>query len=181
MPRLTPLNPGQLTPEQRAIVEALGSTSNPLPGPYEAWLRSPGLADVARRVGVYLRAESSLPRDLYELAIVVTARHWRAQFGFWAHARAAIEAGIAPAVIEAIRVGTPPPFARDVEREVFDFVREYLATSRVSDDTYRSTVETFGEQGVVDLVGTVGYFCLVTMTLNVFEVPVPEGEPLPLE
>ena len=73
-----------------------------------------------------------------------------------------------------------PPFTRDVERIVYDFVTEYLETNRVSAPNYKRAVDAFGEQGVVDLVGVCGYYMLVSMTLNVFEMPLPPGEPDPI-
>lgn len=181
MTRLAPLNLDALTPEQQEVADAIrNGPRGGLRGPFEAWLRAPGLADPAQRVGAYCRFGSSLPADINELAILLTGKHWKAQFEFWAHARLALQAGLDPAIIEAVRTGAEPPFRRDLERVVYAFVTEYLATHRVSDVTYRRAVETFGERGVVDLVGVVGYYGLVSMTLNVFEVEVPEGHENPL-
>ncbi|MBK7327809.1 MAG: carboxymuconolactone decarboxylase family protein [Dehalococcoidia bacterium] len=116
-----------------------------LRGPFEAWLRSPGFADPAQRVGAYCRYGSSIPSDLNEMAILMTGKYWKAQFEFWAHARLALQAGLDPAIVEAVRTGAEPPFKREMERVVFDFVSEYLATHRVSDTNYRRAVETFGK------------------------------------
>ena len=182
MTRLAPLDLNNLSPEQKAIADAIrNGPRGGLRGPFEAWLRSPGLADPAQRVGAYCRYGSSIPSDLNEMAILMTGKHWKAQFEFWAHARLALQAGLEPAIIEAIRTGTRPPFTRDSERIVYDFVSEYLATHRVSDETYRRAVDTFGENGVVDIVGVVGYYGMVSMTLNVFEVELPAGEKNPLD
>lgn len=181
MPRLAPLDLEHLSPEQQAVADAIVSgPRGGLRGPFEPWLRSPGLADPAQRLGEHVRFGSSLPRDLSELAILLTGKRWKAQYEFWAHSRLAAQVGLVPAIIEAVRLGTPPPFERDSERAIYDFVTEYFATSRVSDETYRRAIEAFGEAGVVDLVGTVGYYSLVSMTLNVFDVTLPEGETLPL-
>ena len=83
-------------------------------------------------------------------------------------------------IVEAIRTRATPPFTREVERIVYDFVTEYLATNRVAKPNYERALKAFGEQGVVDLVGVCGYYMLVSMTLNVFEMPLPPGEPEPL-
>lgn len=187
MPRLAPLDLARLTPEQqRALDEVLagprGAQAAPgtIPrGPVETWLRSPGLCDPAQKLGAHVRFANSLPADLAELAIILTGAHWRAQFEFWAHARAAQRAGVPDAVIEAIRVGREPQLEGNA-RAVYDVVTELLGTTRrVSDGTYARALEAFGEQGVVDLVGTVGYYSLVSMTLNAFEVGLPEGETPP--
>ncbi|MEO8539113.1 MAG: carboxymuconolactone decarboxylase family protein [bacterium] len=182
MPRLAPLDLDNLTPEQKEVADAIRSgPRGGLRGPFEAWLRAPGIADTAQKLGAYCRFGTSLPADINELAIILTGKHWKAQFEFWAHARLAREAGLDPAIIEAVRTGNQPSFTRDIERVVYDFVTEYLDTRRVSDITYRRALDTLGERGVVDLIGVVGYYGLVSMTLNVFEVELPEGEPNPLE
>ena len=104
-----------------------------LRGPFDPWLRSPQLADRAQKLGEYCRFNNSLPKDLAELAICLVGRHFKAQYEFYAHARLAKEAGLSPAIVEAVRTRQTPPFTRDVERIVYDFVTEYLATNRVAD------------------------------------------------
>lgn len=181
MPRLPPLDLASLTPEQRAVADAIiGGPRGGLRGPFEPWLRSPHLAAHAQKLGEHVRFGTSLPRDLSELAIILTGKRWKAQFEFWAHARLAKEAGLAEDIVEAIRLGTPPSFRRAEERLIHDFVTEYFATSRVSQSLYDRAIAMLGETGVVDLVGTVGYYSLVCMTLNVFEIAPPEGVAAPL-
>lgn len=181
MPRLAPLDLAKLTPEQKTVVDAIVSgPRGALRGPFEPLLRRPELADRAQKLGEYCRFRNSLPRDLSELAICLVGRHFKAQYEFYAHARLAKEAGLAPPIIEAVRTRQTPPFTRDVERIVYDFVTEYLATNRVSPTNYKRAADDLGEQGVVDLVGVCGYYMLVSMVLNVFEMPLPPGEPEPL-
>lgn len=178
MARLAPLDMENLEPEQKEIADAIRSgPRGGLRGPFEAWLRAPGIADPAQKLGAYCRYGSSIPRDLNELAIIITGKRWKAQFEFWAHARLAREAGLDEAIIEAVRTGARPPFTRESERVVYDLVTEYFANNRVSDATYQRAIQQFGERGVVELVGVVGYYGLVSMTLNVFEVELPEGVP----
>jgi 4-carboxymuconolactone decarboxylase len=181
MPRLAPLDLAKLTPQQKEVADAIRSgPRGGLRGPFEPWLRSPKLADRAQKLGEYCRFHNSLPKDLSELAIILIGRHFKAQYEFWAHARLAREAGLAEGVIEAIRTRRTPPFTRDIEAAVHDFVVEYLARNRVSDANYKRVLDAVGEQGVVDLVGVCGYYMLVSMTLNVFEMPLPPGEKEPL-
>ncbi|MSP23027.1 MAG: carboxymuconolactone decarboxylase family protein [Dehalococcoidia bacterium] len=180
MSRLTPLDMDRLTPDQQRVVDAIVSgPRGGMRGPFESMLRSPGLADTAQKLGAHIRFGTVLPRDISELAIMMTGKFWRASFEFWAHARLAAEAGVSAEVIDALRLGSPPPFTDPRQRLVYAFVRELLDRRRVSDSTYARVLEEFGEQGVVDLVGTVGYYSLVSMTLEVFEVKVPEGENAP--
>ena len=181
MPRLTPLDLNKLTPEQKKAADAIvAGPRGGLRGPFEPWLRRPELADRAQKLGEYCRFNNSLPRDLSELAICLVGRHFKAQYEFYAHARLAREAGLSAEVIEAVRTRQTPPFTRDAERIVYDFVTEYLETNRVSASNYKRAVDAFGEQGVADLIAVNGYYVLVAMTVNVDRTPMPGNAPLPL-
>ena len=186
MSRLPALDEQSLTPEQAAVVDAIrrgprGANANATVGPFGVWLRSPAFASPAQELGAHCRFGAALPRDVSEFAIILTAKRWRAQFEFWAHARIALQEGIPEEVVEAVRTGAPLQLDRPDLALVHRLVSEYFETSRVSEGTYREALETFGEAGLVDLVGTVGYYGLVSATLNVFEVELPPGvdEPLP--
>lgn len=180
MPRLAPLDLDDLTSEQKRVADAIRSgPRGGLRGPFEAWLRSPGLADPAQKLGAHCRFGSSLPSDLTELAILMTGKRWEAQFEFWAHARIARQAGLPEAAIEAIRTGAEPILDREDLRLAYDIITEYFRTNRLTEPTYRRAINVFGERGLVDLIGIVGYYGLVSMTLNIFEVSVPEGEAPP--
>jgi len=179
--RLAPLELDDMTPEQRSIAEAiLSGPRGRLRGPFPAWLRSPELADPAQKLGAYCRFGSSLAPNLSELAIIITGKRWTAQYEFWAHATLARQAGVSDEVIEAVRVGAVPVFNDPAEQLVYDFVTEYLASNRISDATYERALGVIGERGILDLTAIVGYYTLVSITLNVFEVDVPEGVDPPL-
>ena len=181
MSRLAPLPLEEMTPEQRKVAEGIiAGPRGGMRGPFESLLRAPELADHAQRLGAYCRYNTSLAPHLSELAILLTGRHWSAQYEFYAHARLARQAGLPDETIEAIRTGRRPAFRDDLEEVIYDLVTTYLARHRVPDDLYQRAVTLLGERGVVDVVGIVGYYGLVSMTLNVFEVGLPEGEPLPL-
>ena len=151
-----------------------------LQGPFHAWLYSPGLADPAQKLGECCRFYSALPKRLSELAILVIARYWCAQFEWYAHAPMAISAGISVAAVEAIRFNKKPILDADDERLVYNFVSELLESCTVSQSMYNQAEATLGQLGIVDLVGIVGYYCLVSITLNVFDMPLPKGETPPL-
>lgn len=181
MARLAPIDFDALTPEQREVADAIrNGPRGGMRGPFEAWLNSPKLATHAQLLGAHVRFGTGLPRDVSELAILLTGKHWTAQFEFWAHARLAQEAGLPDAVIEAIRTGEAPTLERKDLQVCYDVVTEHFRTNRLSDATYARAVETFGLQGLVDIIGTVGYYGMVSMTLNIFEVDVPPGETEPL-
>ena len=164
--------------EGRAPEDLLNAEGG-MSGPFNAWLRSPVLGEAAQRVGEAVRFESALPPQLRELAILVVAAKWKAQYEWWAHEKIARREGLDEGVIESVKAETPPDFSNPTESVVYNFARELLDEHRVSDHLYDEAVELLGEAGVVELVILLGYYTLVSMTLNVFEVPVPVGEDAP--
>ncbi len=181
--RFPPLTSEQMTDEQRAVVDAIqsGPRGPGLRGPFNALLRSPALCDLVQRVGAYVRFGSSIPAPLNELAICMAGRKWGAQYEFYAHRRLGIDAGLKPALLDAVAAGHRPAEMSADETLVYEFVSDLLSTGGVTDAPYNSVFERFGERGIMDLVGAVGYYSLVSMVLNVAQVPLPEGETPPLK
>jgi 4-carboxymuconolactone decarboxylase len=180
MPRIPDLVPEKLDPEQRRVYDAIVSgPRGRVVGPLRVWLESPQLGDHAQALGAFCRFGTSLAPRLSELAIITAGAFWRASFEWHAHAPMAIKAGIDPAAVEAIRTGKTPQLARADEAAVHGFARELLETRRVSEPTFKHVLDLLGLKGVVELVGILGYYSLVSLTLNAFEVPVPAGAPEP--
>ncbi len=176
MARIPGIDPATLTPEQKRIHdEIVSGPRGKVEGPLRVWLTSPGLADRAQALGAFCRYGTSLDPRLSELAILVTGAYWRAGFEWHVHAPIAIKAGLDPAAVEAIRIDGVPKLDRDDERAVYAFARELLTTRRVSDETYASAESTLGRLAIVDLVGVLGYYGLISMTINAFDVPLPPG------
>ena len=179
--RFAELDPSQMTDAQRKSYD--GIVSGPrgdIRGPFNALLRSPDLADRVQRVGEYVRFKSSLPARLNELAILVVARYWSAQYEWYAHRELAMKAGLDAKIADAIAERKRPANMKDDEAAVYDFCTELHEKKSVGDAAYASALELFGEQGVVDLVGVSGYYTLVSMVLNVDRHPLPVGvQPLP--
>jgi 4-carboxymuconolactone decarboxylase len=180
MKRLLELTPEEMSVDQRRVADAIcGGPRGSLDGPFMAWLQSPQMADRAQWLGEFLRFGTALPARLSELAILLVARHWTSQFEWRAHAQMALNAGVPPDVIEAIREQRLPALRAD-ETTVVDFVSQLLVHHHVSDEVFAQAVALFERRGVVELVGIAGYYTLVAMTLNAFEVPIPEGENSPV-
>ena len=180
MSRLPELNEGSMTAAQRAVYDEIVSGPHArVVGPFRAWLNAPELARRARALSEHIRFRSSLPPKLMELAILVTGRHWKAEFEFYAHAQLARKAGLDEAIISALAGGRRPTFADDREALVYALCAELYETHRLSDATYQRAQDTLGLQAVVELVATLGYYCMVSLTLNAFQVPLPPGEPSP--
>ena len=164
--------------EGRAPEDLLNSEGG-MSGPFNAWLRTPVLGEAAQRLGETVRFESTLPPQLRELAILVVAAKWKAQYEWWAHERIARQEGLDERIIESIKAETAPDFSDQTEAVVYNFASELLDEGRVSDHLYDEAVELLDEAGVTELVILLGYYTLVSMTLNVFEVAVPPGEKIP--
>jgi len=181
-PRLPALDMASLTGEQRALVDAIssgprGRFSNS--GPFAVYLHAPGFGHLAQQLGGYVRLGTSVPPRLSEFAILCTARFWQAQYEWVAHAAIAAKQGVKPATIRDLRAGRTPTSAPRDEMAIYAFVRELYATRRVSDATYKRVHKLLGDAGMVELVGILGYYAMVSMILNVFRMPVPEGTPAP--
>jgi 4-carboxymuconolactone decarboxylase len=182
-----------LSPDQRKLYDAIrsgpraklansgASRPGPLGGPFNVWLRSPGIGDCVQRLGEEIRFRSSLPTKLNELAIIITARYWTSQYEWYAHCKLAIDAGLDPAVAQDIAENRRPATLDDDEAIVYDFSRELHEKQGASDENYRRVLERFGERGVFDLIAVNGFYSLVSMCLNVDRTPLPEGVPLPLK
>ncbi|PYM05423.1 MAG: 4-carboxymuconolactone decarboxylase [Candidatus Rokuibacteriota bacterium] len=151
-----------------------------LAGPFNAWVRSPHVGSALVALGGALRFRTTLAPRLTELAILVVAREWTAQYEWYAHARFAAKAGIEPEILETIRRKERPRFSRPDDQAVYTFAVELLRTRGVSDATYQALLGQVGEQGVVELVGLLGFYTTVSMTLNTFRVQ-PPGERPPLD
>ena len=180
-PRLAPIPESEMNETQRRVrAEIAAGPRGGVRGPFDALLRSPALADRLQKVGACVRFESSLPARLAELAILVTARHWGAQYEWYAHRRLAVKAGLAPAIADDIAEGRRPATLDPEEAAVVDFCRELHETKHVSDSAWNAALERFGERGVIDLIGICGYYTLVSMVLNATRHPMPEGIAPPL-
>lgn len=176
MPRLTPLNIEKLTGRQKEVADQIASgPRGSVRGPFPAWLYSPELADRGQKLGEFIRYNTSFEPRLAELAILMCARFWTAQYEWYAHARMARQGGLSDSVIDGIAKRERPEMADD-EAAVHDFCQELHRDQNVSEETYQRAFALFGERGVVELIGISGYYTMVSMTLNVFQVALPEGE-----
>lgn len=180
MPRIPTITPEDMNEAQRSFYDnVVAGPRAGMAGPFNAWIHSPEMADKAQSLGEYCRFNSSLETRLSELAILFTGAHWRAQFEWYAHAPMARNAGVADEVIEAIKNGEEPAFEKADEAALYAFCRELYADKRVSNETYATAEAELGRQGVVDLVAILGYYALVSMTLNAFDMALPDGVELP--
>ena len=183
--RFAPLKQEELTPAQKAWADELaapprnGKISNP---PYRAYVRSPELAPRLTALAEYLRWHSSLPPRLSELAILITAREWTAQYEWYAHYPHAIEGGLDRKVAAAIAAGKRPENMKDDETALYDLVTALYRDRKVSDAVYKAALDHFGERGIMDIIGIVGFYGITSMTLITMQAGAPDGKvpPLPI-
>jgi 4-carboxymuconolactone decarboxylase len=170
------LDEARLTAAQQEVFDAIrAGPRGVVEGPLRVWLQSPALAETAQRLGAFCRYGTRLPARLSELAIITVGAHWRSGFEWYVHAPIAQRAGIPAEAIEAIRTDGAPALTQADERAVYEFCRELLETRQVSDRAYDIAVRQLGLEAVVELVGLLGYYTLISMTINAFHVPLPSG------
>ncbi len=181
--RFPPLKADELNPAQKAWADALaapprnGKITNP---PYRAYVHSPDLAARLTELASYLRWHTSLPPRLSELAILITAREWTAQYEWYAHYPHAIEGGLDPKVAAAIAAGKRPDNMRDDETALYDLATSLYRDRKVSDAVYKAALEKFGERGIMDIIGIIGFYGITSMTLITMQAGAPEGKVPPL-
>lgn len=179
--RMPPIPDEELTPAQRAAAQSVvNGPRGALIGPFVPLLRSPELMERVQQLGAYLRYRSAIGTRLTELAILLVAREWDQQVEWAIHAPIALEAGIAPHVIDDIANWARPQQLYPDEQAVYDFSLELLVNKRVSDATWERALAQLGEQGVTDLVAINGYYTLLAMVMNAARTPVPPTSAAPL-
>jgi len=179
--RFKPLTYDEMTPAQKTLIEhLLAGPRGGVEGPFNVLLRSPEMGDLGQQFGAS-RFRTAVPRRLWELAILVTARHWTSQFEWFAHRRGAEQAGLSPAICDAIAEGRRPTAMKPDEQAVYNFASELLETKEVSDATFNEAKHALEERGLVDLIGVMGWYGTVSMLLNVDRYPLPEGVQPPLK
>ena len=174
--RFKPLTYDEMTAAQKTMVEHLiAGPRGGVNGPFNVLLRSPEIGDLGQEFGGAARFKSSLPQRLYEEAILITARHWTAQYEWQAHHRSALQAGLSAAICDAIAAGRRPAGMQKDEEALYNFVSELLNTKKVSDATFTAAKSIFGERGIVDIIAVTAWYNTVSMLLNVDRYPVPDG------
>ena len=175
--RLRQLSPSEMSDDQKAIYdESTTGKRGAVTPPARVWIHAPEVAKHANRLGAHLRYDTTLGPRYSELAILVTARHWSAQYEWYAHKRMALEAGLDPKIIDDINTRRTPQFDDPKSQVIYDFSKSLHETHGVPKPLYDKAIATLGEKGAVELVGLLGYYSLVSMTLNTFEVALPDGE-----
>jgi len=175
-PRFPAIPADKMTAEQKRAADAIvAGPRGSVRGPFPALLRSPEMADRIRHLGDYIRFEADVDSALRELAILLVARFWSAQYEWYAHQKLSVQAGLSPSVAEAIGNGERPSGLTADQTLVYDFTSQLLNDKDVNDATHAAMVDRFGEKSVIELICTIGYYGFVSMVLNASRAPIPEG------
>ena len=180
MSRLSRRTTAEMTKGQQELFAQMTEDREPVAdghigGPFDAWCLSPAIGRRFWQAGGAIRFKPTIDRRYIELAILITGQLWQAQYEWFAHEPMARDAGLPDDVIAAVKRGEEPSFADAGDEACWRFCTELHRDHKVDDATYAAAVEVFGEPGVADLIGTSGFYTMVSMTLNGFEVPLPEG------
>ena len=181
MSRLPQLSRETLEPAAQAVWDRIASGARGgVGGPFTALILSPELCSRVEQLGVFIRYECSVPMRLRELAILCVGQYWQADYEWFAHAPIAAKQGVPAAVIAAVGAGAESiPFDAPADAVVVGFVRALLRTGRVPEAEFAAAQALLGQKATVELTGLVGYYSLLAMQLNTFEVAPPPTVPIP--
>ncbi len=168
-----------MTDRQRELADRIIAKRGKIGGPFKVWLHSPELCDRVEALGAFVRFDCSLPERIREYALLVASRYFDAQFSWNSHIDNALSTGIPADAVEALARWDTPDFGDDIELATFhELAIELLSTHFVSDDTFARARAVFTDQQLVDTVGLLGNFTLLSMCLNLFQVDLqPERVP----
>jgi 4-carboxymuconolactone decarboxylase len=180
--RLPPIAADRMTKEQRLAAEEFkAGRGYDLLGPFAVMLRSPEVMLRAKAMGDYLRFRNVLPKRVSEMVILMTARQWTQEFEWSHHYTYALEAELSPSIVAAIADGRRPEAMAEDEAAAYDFASELQRRKSVSDTTYARARACYGEPGVIDLIGIIGYYSLLAMMMNVARTKPDTQTGLPLQ
>ena len=184
MTRLPPISEDKLTASQTRVLEAIKNSPRgdiPMTGPFGVWLRAGAIGDAIQNLGASLRYGTTLDEKVKEFAICVVGHHYKAKFEFAYHERLALKSGISEEILNDLKNNDMPSFTEERLNLTYQISKQLLGSHSISDELYQQGFDEFGEQGMIELVSLVGYYCLVSLTLNSFQIPLDEGmeDPFP--
>ena len=172
--RMPPIPADKLTEAQKRAAETFAEGRGyQIRGPFVPLIRSPEVMLRAKAISDYLRFKNTLDQRLVEMLILITAREWTQQYVWNSHYPQALKAGLKREIADAIADGRRPTGMAEDEETAYDLAVEILRLKRVSDASYGRAVDRFGEQGVIDLLGVVGYYNFLAIVMNTTRTALP--------
>jgi 4-carboxymuconolactone decarboxylase len=178
MSRLQPIDLASLSPEERAVYDKIANSQRGgVRGPFPALLRAPELCDRVQHLGAYLRFDTVFGARLSEMAILIVLRRFDCQYGWFEHEPLAQKAGLSQYLIDTIRERRRPEYMKADETALYDFSTELLTNNSISEISYGLALDEFGERGVAELAGLIGYYMMTAAIIVAHEVQPPAGTP----
>ncbi len=176
MARLSPITREQVAEEhQGAFDEITAAPDGVGSGPTSIMKNSPEMAKRAMALSAYLRNESSLPKKIQELTMLVAARNMDCQYIWNAHAASGRREGLSDALVDALRDNQPLPSLADDEAAVINLGTEFYQTHRVTESAFQAALDVFGRQGFAEVVGLMGYYAMLSFNANSVVLDLPEN------
>lgn len=178
MARMDPIPLDQMTEEQRTLHDLIKKqrSRGKVQGPFAVMLQAPDVCERVAEMVDHLLQETRVSLPLKELAIIVIARQYTAQYEWFVHARRAQQVGLDENIIEAIRQRRPPDFKDPKEALVYAMTLEIIEKRKLSDALYASAKKTFGDAALVELIALIGFYVMIAVFLVTFEVEVPDPD-----
>jgi len=172
--------PTEMTPEQKLVAERIAKSLGAVRGPYSAWIHRPELASRIHHLTDYFRNDAAIPSRLRMLAVLLTIRHWGAEYPWSVQVPHGLDAGLSPATVTAVGEGKTPSFTEPDEEIVHRVATELLERHAVSDSTYRLALDRLGQPAFVELIAVIGHFSLISLTAVAFDIHAIKSPPVPL-
>lgn len=176
MARFEQVNADKLTPDNKALYEAVRASRPKLVGPFSVLMHNPPLARAVNQLVDAIRRDGKLDKRLYELVVLITARHAGSAYAWAVHDPLGRKAGLSGDVVDAIQAKKKPNFAKADEKAIYEAVTELLNTNRISDAAYQELTKQFGLETSIEIITCVGLYCMIGGVINAFEVPTANGE-----
>jgi 4-carboxymuconolactone decarboxylase len=175
MARLPEIKRENLSGEQLRVFDQIEETRGNVRGPFAIWLNTPHLAEHCLHLQHFLNYGAKLKKRFMQLMILIVARRSSAQFAWFIHARHAAQLGISPEIIEAIRTAREPHFVEEDDKLIYELVTELCSSQTLSEASHGRAMARLSKEELVELVTGVGFYGMVSLTLNAFDAPVPGG------
>ena len=181
MARLNAVILSELNSEQKRLYDIIaGTRGGNLGGPLSILIRTPHIAGAADDLHNAFRLHGKLDRRPFEMLVLVVARHYGAGYAWEVHERLALKAGLAEDRISAICDGHIPELTEENDRLIYDLVIQLLSAKTLDHDAYQAARDRLGSELLIEVVAAVGFYSMVCLLLNSFEVDTPSGRDFPI-
>jgi 4-carboxymuconolactone decarboxylase len=162
----------QMSPTMKEAYEYTMQLRGVVPGPHKIWLANAALSRTIVPVGAYYQKQSTLTKAEIEIVTVLTTARWRSAYGTYEHEKIAEKLGQIPAkTTECLIAGLPAEFGDPRQQVVYELASALVAPRILPVGLYKRAKEALGDAGLVDVAVLIGWFTMVCMTLNAYDVP----------